>query len=246
MAREPDGRFARAADLRAALLAAGDTDLTGDDLTVAESRTAAAPAPAGPRPTFRQSERAWLVPTMLVVLVALALGTAGLLIGGSGGELLDRVRDAVRGSGSSAPVALAGATAFDPEGTGGENDDLAGAVRDGRPDSTWRTERYNDRTLPPFKSGVGIYVTLGSARDLDRLEVDSPTPRWRAQVYVAEQPGGSIGDWGAPVQEVTAGEAGTTRVDLDGRRGAVVLLWFTHVGEGPESRVEVAEMRVLA
>jgi serine/threonine-protein kinase len=244
MAREPADRFASAADLRAALLAS-DTELAPDDLTVADA-PAREPAPAGPTPTFRQSERAWLVPTLLVVLVALALGTAGLLLEGGGRELLDRVRDAVRGGGSSAPVALTGSAAYDPEGTGGENDELAGAVRDGAPDTTWRTERYDDRTLPPFKSGVGIYVSIASARALDALEVDSPTPGWRAQVYVAERPGAAISDWGEPVQEVTAGPAGTTSIDLQERRGAFVLLWFTYVGDGPESRAEVAEMRVLA
>jgi serine/threonine-protein kinase len=251
MEREPGDRYPDAASVRAALLAAGDPDLTTGDLTAigrhdAAAVNAAAPPAARP-PTFRQSERAWLVPTLLVVLVALALGTAGLLLSNSGSELLDRVRDAVGGgSDAPAPVDISSAVAFDPEGSGGEYDELADAVRDGSPDTAWRTETYEDRTLPPFKSGVGIYVTVVAPRQLQTLEVVSPTPGWRAQVYVAEQPGGAIGDWGEPVTETTAGPAGTTRIDLDHRRGSAVLLWFTYLGDGAAARAEVAEIRVLA
>jgi serine/threonine-protein kinase len=255
LAREPDARYQSAADMRAALVAADDMGIAaGADATYADTGYATTPAappasaPAGPTPRFTQTERAWLVPTLLVVLVAVSLGVVGLLWSGSGaGDLLGDLGDAL-GGGSSTPAALvvAEARAFDPEGRppGDENNDLAPNVRDADPATAWRTERYNDPDLTALKPGVGIWVRVeGRGTSLDVLEVDSPTARWRAEVYVAPAPAGDLAGWGAPVATVDGAKAGTTRISLGGAEGSAVLLWLTHVGDG--NRTEISELRVL-
>jgi serine/threonine-protein kinase len=246
MARDPGARFASASELRAALLAASDRGLaTDDDLSLAVPPIPA--TPSGPAPRFTQSERAWLVPTLLVVLVAVSLGTVGLLFSGAG-DLIPGVPH-FGGGGKPKLQPIVDAVAFDPAGDQHEKDALASNVFDGNPETAWETENYNDRQLPPFKPGVGIVVRIGTATTLDSLEVDSPTPGWRAQVYVADSVPTELGGWGSPVateSDVTAAaDGGTTKVDLKGRRGSAVLLWITYVGDAPRHGTAIAEVRVL-
>jgi len=263
MARDPADRYQSAAELRAALLAAGaraddDADLdpdstvlaAGPDATTALARPRAAPAgPREPAPSFTQTERSWLIPTAVVVVVALALGLAGVLIGRSGaGSLLDEVRDAIggRGGGSASAIGITGAQAFDPTGDGRENDDRAPLVHDGDPTTTWRTEGYDDRDITRLKDGVGIIVTLERAADLDRLEIDSPTNGWRALVFVADAPAGDLAGWGEPVATTEGLPAGTNEIDLGGTRGAAVLVWIVDRGDAPgRAAAEIGEIRAL-
>ncbi|MEO7428017.1 MAG: protein kinase [Acidimicrobiales bacterium] len=265
MAREPDDRFASAADLRAALLAAGATPSPAADLTVTtlgvapesggDTRFTMAP-PAAPSsapasgPSFRQTERSWLVPTALVVLVAVALGIAGLLLDRSGaGGILGGVRDAIGGgpSGTPTPLALTGATAFDPTGDGAENNALAHNVLDGNPATAWRTEGYNDRDITRLKAGVGIALTLTTSAALDHVELQSPTNDWRVVVYVANAPASDLAGWGAPIATTGSLAAGTNSIDLHGAHGAAVLIWIVDRGDGAgRAAAEIQEARLVS
>ena len=266
MARQPRDRFDSAADLRAALLAAGATPAADGDLTAALAapvdatvaaaapRGATAPASAGPPPgpSFRQTERSWLVPTVIVVLVALALGIAGLLIDRSGaGDLLGGVRDAIGGGQRSVDLPTTGARSFDPPcgasrcegaqqgGDGRENDGDAGNVRDGDLATSWTTERYDDPDITALKPGVGIVLTLGSPAELRELVVTSPTDGWHATAYVAAADGRALGDWGDPLGAPAELAAGVNTIDLEGTSGQAVLLWITRAGA--DGRVEIQE-----
>ncbi len=261
MARDPDERYDTAADLRAALLAAGATPSPDGDLTmttvgaapghtsvVASPAAPPAAAAAAPAPSFRQTERSWLVPTTVVVVVALALGIAGVLLGRSGaGTFLDDVREAIGGAADDATaVPVTDATAFDPGGTGGENDDLASNVHDGDPTTSWRTEGYNDRDITRLKPGVGIILTLESAATLETLELLSPTNDWRAVIYVADAAGTTLAEWGDPVATPDPLPAGTNPIDLEGARGGAVLVWIVDRGDAPgRAPAEIQEARVL-
>ena len=140
LARDPAARFPTATDVRAALLGAG-----ADDRAAAVDPTTSEPVPGSPVPPppsgartpgafpaggtppgnvpvrFRDSERRWLVPTLLVVLVAVALGLAGLLIKGSsstlfgdgGGSAGETPAAAEPASGA---VTISGVVDFDPRG----------------------------------------------------------------------------------------------------------------------------------
>ncbi len=267
MARDPDGRFASAADFRAALLAAGATpppeaDLTAitvgplGDRTTAVPRPAAgvpgAPIAASPGPSFRQTERSWLVPTALVVLAAVSLGVAGLLLDRSGaGKLLEGVRDVIGGPSGDAVIQLplAGASSFDPAdlgGDGSENDELVGNAIDGDLGTAWRTEGYNDRDITRLKSGVGLVVRLDSPAEFARLELDSPTNDWRVQVYVASAVPSSLAGWGDPVVTTEGLPAGSSTIDLGGVSGGAVLVWIVDRGDAPgRAPAEIQEARLF-
>ncbi|MEX2294122.1 MAG: protein kinase [Acidimicrobiales bacterium] len=263
MERDPHNRFDSAADLRAALLAAGATpsratDLTATTIEVAPNggNEAWPPAPAehrpavsdSPAPSFRQTERSWLIPTLLVALVAVALGIAGLLLGRSGaGGLLGDVRDVIGGGGDGGSVAieLTAAVAFDPSGDGAENNELANNVRDGDPDTAWRTEGYDDRDITSLKPGVGIVMVLPESVALDRLEMQSPTKDWRVVIYVASQPAPDLAGWGEPVTSASGLRPGTNEIDLLGARGKAVLIWIVDRGDGEgRAAAQIQEARL--
>lgn len=270
LARDPAERYQSATEMRAALLAAGAApteapDLTSTTIEAAPDHTAAAARPAltpppargpvavEPAPSFTQTERSWLIPTAIVVLVALALGLAGLLIGRSGaGDLLGDVRDAIGGgdgSSSVAAVTAVDAQAFDPPELGGdgrENDDDAANVIDGDPTTTWRTEGYDDRDITLLKEGVGLVLTLEEAVAVDRLEIDSPTNDWRARVYVSGSAHDDLAGWGEPVAVTEGIPAGTGRIELGDAEGAFVLVWIVDRGDAPgRAAAEISEIRVF-
>ncbi|HEX4866703.1 MAG TPA: protein kinase [Acidimicrobiales bacterium] len=265
MAREPADRYQSATELRAALLSAGaaplaEPDVTSTTIEAAPGLTAGVPRPVDPgapsagapapvAPSFRQTERSWLVPTAVVVVVALVLGLAGLLLGRSGaGDLLGGVRDAIGGGSdtAAAAVTVTDATAFDPSGDGHENDDDTDKVRDGDPATSWQTEGYNDRDITKLKDGVGIMLTLDQARTLDHLEIDSPTNDWKIQVFVAGAPAGDLAGWGEAVATTEGLPAGTNNVDLGGAKGSAVLVWILDRGDAKgRAAARIDEIRVV-
>jgi hypothetical protein len=269
MARDPDERFESAAALRAALLAAGATttgesDLTATtftprvDATTAAGRPVEPAPPADAGPSFRQTERSWLIPTVIVVMVAIALGVAGLLFDRSGaGDLLGDVREAIGGRAPAAPVAITAVRAFDPPcdaslcepgqrgGDGRENDDDAPLAADGDPQTSWRSEGYDHRDITLLKPGVGLVLQLEAAKDLTSLEVESPRSGWKALVYVADTDPGTLAGWGEPVATTDALAAETSEIDLGGARGAAVLLWIVDRGDfDGRAPAEISEVRV--
>jgi hypothetical protein len=272
MARVPEERYDSAADLRAALLGAGaapspETDLTGTHVATAPAVPAPPLAPGAPAtplatapatPSFRQTERSWLVPTLLLVALAVALGTAGLLLGRSGaGDILGGVKDAITGTPEAELVPISAVDAFDPScdqsacaagqrgGDGQENDDLAGFAIDDQGDTTWRTEGYNNRDITALKPGVGLVLQLASVQELTELQVDSPTNGWRAEVYVAGSDPGNLGGWGEPVATTDSLPAGTSSISLGDTEGGAVLIWITDRGDATgRAPAEIAEVRV--
>ena len=261
MARSPQQRYRSASDLRAALLAAGaapnlEADLTLTTLTTAPSAAAqpatnTPPAPSEPQSTFRETERSWLVPTLMLVLIAVSLGVAGALLERSGaGDVLVTVRDAITGpsEGTSAAIAISTAKSFDPFGDSQENDGDAVGVTDTDPATTWSTERYDNRDITALKPGVGLVLTGAESSQLLDLTLTSPTNDWSATFYVATTDPGSFEGWGAPVATMSGIAAGTTTIDLGKTKGQAVLVWITDRGDGtPEPRVtiETASLRGL-
>jgi len=256
IAREPDRRFPSAQALCSALdgldlrrLA----DEPADDATVGFRLDDDTPAPpSGEAARFRHSERSWLVPAALIIVVAVTLGVVGLVL--SGNEVGRSIFDAATGNDrrsttAAAPLPLDGAPAsFDPFGSGGEHDDELPLAVDGDAATAWTTERYRSRSLGGLKPGVGIVLRLRDVADLGRLELDSPTQDWAVEVYAADDADADLGGFGSPIASAR-GIAGGVVLDLGGARGSVVLVWITDLGDGsvgsPYS-VAIAEARVYA
>jgi serine/threonine-protein kinase len=238
MAKDPTQRYASAAELAGALRS---LDL-GDDAvpSIVHDPT----PPSGVAPSFRQTERTWLVPAAVIVGIAVVLVVLGVVL--SGTDVAPSILRRGGGGGAAAepagPVATSAARSFDPQGDGGENDRDVALVRDGDPSSTWQTSRYNTREFGGLKDGLGVIVELPEPVDVSRVRVVSPGG-WSGRIYVADTAGATLADWGTPASDDQAEVGGTATFELrDDTRGRAVLLWFTRLaGDG---RAAVGEITV--
>lgn len=251
LSREPAGRPATASDLRAQLLGANPDQHANegaDHTAIAPLAEAAAAEPD----SFTRSERNWLVPMVLVIVIGLALTLAGVLIGRTetGQEFFERARQVVTQSDSqtaeSRTLTIDRAQTFDPIGGDGENDDLVHLAVDGDPSTSWPTEFYNVGTWER-KEGVGLIVVLDQPAGIDQVVVESSSNNWAASVYLAAEPQAELTAWGEVVTARDSVASGAATFDLSGAQGAAVLLWFTDLGDysDPEAlRLFVDEVTV--
>jgi hypothetical protein len=239
MARDPEQRYASASDLRSALLAIDLSRLHEEDRTTALDPVDPTPAP-GTDIGFARRERSWLVPAVLIIVVAITLGVVGVLVGTSdvGRQIFGTKDEPTTPTTTGAAITLLRPRSFDPAGDQEENDDELPLLHDGDAGTAWRTDRYATPAFGGLKPGVGVILPLEAQATLGTLSVDSSSAGWTASVYVADQVGSTLAAWGKPV-----GELGTNRtVDLGGRRGGAVLLWITHLGG--DGRVSLGEVRL--
>jgi serine/threonine protein kinase len=238
MSREPDDRYHSATDLRGALLAIDLSRVDDESRTSSIELLDPTPVP-GIDVGFARRERSWLVPTALILVVAITLGVVGVLVGRSdvGQEIFGTKKKAATNV-TGQPIAFQAPRSFDPPpGDGEEHDSELPLLHDGNAGTIWRTDRYDSSALGGLKNGVGVVLPLGSATELGTLQVDSPTSGWKASVYLADAPATTLAGWGQPV-----GTLSGTSLDLGGRKAGAVLLWITDLG--PERRVELAEVRL--
>lgn len=169
------------------------------DLDAVTGATAAPPTrppttPAAP-PRRRVRTAVWLAPLLLLLL-----GGGGAL-GAWATGLLDRTADEIPAetdagpaaaievppptpepaepAPSAAPIALAASdlTVFDPldpDGVGTEYDERLPRLVDDDPDTAWQTEGYDDPDLG--KEGVGFVVDLGTATEVESVQLALDTP----------------------------------------------------------------------
>jgi eukaryotic-like serine/threonine-protein kinase len=135
---------------------------------------------------------------------------------------------------------------YNPFGTGPENRDLIGNVVDGDPNTTWSTEQYYDGTLKkPGGVGLGIYLDAAPQVLAKALEIQTPTPGFSAQVYVADRielelPYGnstplSARGWQGPVGASTDVRSGQRiPLTLSGHPHRYYLVWLTTLPPGME------------
>ena len=244
MARDPDHRYPSAAAFRAALLAASRGTAPAPPLKLASPQTSpgdstvathvpreADHTPTGSPPTFVRTERGWLVPTIVIVLVATILIVVGVFVAGGGG--VPHIPGI--GGGNNSPTAtnavtITGAAAFDPPpGDGTENDADAPKAIDGDPATFWQTQGYNDPAIK-IKPGVGLSLTLAQSAKLKTLKITSLTTGWSVQIFVANSPKSDLTSWGDPVAQKDGIAEGTLTLDLGGHQGAAVLIWITNIG----------------
>lgn len=136
------------------------------------------------------------------------------------------------------------ATSFDPQtsdATKEENEQLAPLAIDDDPGTAWRTENYRLPELSGLKDGVGLVLELEQRLPLNRIELDTGSTGWRAEIYVADSFAPDGADWGEPAAVI---EAGSNRVvrELGRREGSRVLLWIRDTGTtGGINRFELFE-----
>jgi serine/threonine kinase PknH len=133
-------------------------------------------------------------------------------------------------------IRLSAVGAYDPEGDGHENDDLAPLAVDGDATTFWKTERYHSFG----KTGVGLVLDARRARPIARVIVSTDTAGSSAEIQVGPNPNG-------PFHLVTRAQplTGTTTFKLARRPiGRYVVVWITAL---PDSAGEahVTEVRAF-
>lgn len=236
MAKSPADRYQSAAELASALRGLD----FHDDARPSVVRDPT--PPAGISPSFRQTERTWLVPAAVIIALAVGLTTMGFMFSQSEvGEGLLRRRQAPAAD-QGTPIAVSGVRSFDPQGDDRvENEGRAPAAADGDPGTLWATVRYKSADFGRLKDGVGLIVELPQTEKVQRVRVSGPTSGWSGAVYVADRAGTSLDDWGQPEEE-QSDISGSADFDFDPTEGRFVLVWITRLGDG--NRVEIAEITV--
>lgn len=247
MAKDPDDRYRSLAEFRSALMALRIVDETGviidgGGLTSDDAVPDVVRDPTPPRghvPLARPRERRVAPVAFVAGTVVVALVAAAVLLQ-AGGDDHETPADRAAGASAGEAIAIASVSSFDPQGSDGEENEARVAMaHDGRPQTVWRSDRYNSRAFGGLKDGVGLALQLERSEGVNRLVVRSTSSRWAASVYLADKPGRRLEDWGSPVASRREIDGDTT-FDLGGRRAGALLLWITD--PGTERRIEVAEV----
>ncbi|MEZ5373499.1 MAG: protein kinase [Microthrixaceae bacterium] len=251
LARDPEDRYQDAASMRRALLEAGTGELGAMDTPPVAEPGGDDPTPTNETSNF-STERRWLVPALVIALVGTALMVAAALLGGGGGE------------GNQPPTSdpdqvtveaidIIGAQDVDPDGDDREHPEERANATDGDPATSWSTERYGAADLGSNKSGVGIAWVVEPS-SIDRLDVNSPTRGWSADVYVLDDQSELV-DFDPEAAQLVASlgpvTEQTTQVDLRGTQGEAVLVWITNLGDADPAEdlpysVQISEVSLFA
>jgi hypothetical protein len=138
--------------------------------------------------------------------------------------------------GGTPRVRLSAVGAYDPEGDGHENDDLAPLAVDGDATTFWKTERYHSFG----KTGVGLVLDARRVRPISRVVVSTDTAGSSAEIEVGRNPNG-------PFNLVTRAQplTGTTTFKLAKRPiGRYVVVWITAL-PGSAGEAHVTEVRAF-
>ncbi len=190
---------------------------------------------------------------LIVAIVAIALViAAGKTHRGTG------VAPGIASRAGLEPVQLSQTAAHDynPFGTGPENRDQVENVVDSDPNTTWSTEQYYDGTLKKAGGmGLGIYLDAAPRVLAKAVEIQTPTPGFAVQIYVADQvevelPYGSstplaARGWQGPVgASAHVHDAERIPLALSGRPYRYYLVWLTTLPPGMESAT-IAELTLF-
>jgi hypothetical protein len=228
LAHDPSDRFQRAEDMALALApaipppaVAGRAERPPEEVST------------GARSFFRT----WMA-APLILLTATAVAAGGVLFFQQSQE-----SDAPAGE----TVEIAAAADHDPHGDGQENPTTVPSAIDGSVETVWSTEGYNNPELGGLKDGVGILLDLGAPRDVGGIDLRTPTPGWRFELYGGQDP--------QSLEEPLTSSDGSrsfvaqseTALELVASRHRYVLVWFTELVGAADGhyRAEIAEVDVL-
>lgn len=199
-----------------------------------EKALRAAPTPRAPKTDTGTTSRRLLLAAAALIVLAVGLVAVGFFLsGGSAPVVPTPTTDAAVATTvtTAAPttlptgsVAAIEATAFDPFGEGGENDQLAPNLLDGDLTSDWRTERYLD-PIQLLKPGVGVTVRV--IGEPGQLQLVGMSPETVFEIYWSAQRLEDPSQW-----ERIAGAGatpGSTSIELPPRSNGFWLLWLTQL-----------------
>ncbi len=186
-----------------------------------------------------------------VPLIIIGLAVCGLVVGG---VLLTDIETRM-GIGEEVPsnpldeggpgLSIIGLRSFDPQSLDDEKEEreeITGLAADGDRSTAWTTESYRRRELGGLKDGVGLLIEIDESLPLNRIELDTNTEGWEAEIYIGSEFADDGSNWGEPAAVVDAGSNRVVR-ELGRAEGNVVLLWIRDTGlSGERFRFELAEV----
>ncbi|MCW2990223.1 MAG: serine/threonine protein kinase, partial [Solirubrobacterales bacterium] len=130
---------------------------------------------------------------------------------------------------------------YDPFGSDGEHHEQAAAAVDRTVSSSWSTEGYQGGVLN--KPGVGLYVDAKPGVAAVRIDIRTPTPGWKGEVYVAKDavPKDFPGDWISLGKIDDAQRKTSLDLDTASNRYRYYLVWITQLPPGQE-RAQISEI----
>jgi len=231
--RHPDAATLEA-DLEDAL--AAEASRTGTSTGEATAVLRTLPADARRRLPLRLRMR---IPVLLLVLMIAVAGALVYLV-------LDQAADRAQrgtGPGTSTPqpgeqivsVKRTSASDYDPLGDDEEHAEEAPLAVDQDSATAWTTETYQNDTLTKPEgsaAGVGLYIDAEPSVNGRRLEIQTPEPGWKMEIYGARSK--PSGDW--PSDDWTKLGGGTVesrkqsfKLDTGDRRYRYYLVWITEL-----------------
>ena len=177
-------------------------------------------------PRFAIAEFRWLVPVIIVVVLAILALTLGVEFANNLGK--KKAQPSSSASAQAAALEITGARDFDPRpGNGSENPQQVPDAYDGDQASAWSTLDYATADVGG-KKGVGLIFDLGKVEAIGRLQLQTSLPGWDAEIRVANQQGSAATDFRL-VKPIIAGSGVQTVMLPAGTSARYVLLWITHL-----------------
>jgi eukaryotic-like serine/threonine-protein kinase len=141
---------------------------------------------------------------------------------------------------------------YDPQGDGEEHDELSPLAVDRDTGTSWTTESYEGGQITKVKAGdgppgVGIYVDARPGVEAVRMEIQTPTPGWRAEIYGADRssPPEELGSGWTRIGAVTMrNEKQRFRINEGEERFRYYLVWITELPPDSE-KVEISEIALF-
>jgi serine/threonine-protein kinase len=252
--KDPAKRYADIGEMIDDLSTALEVEAARAGTTTGEATSVLQAVPPAKRKLSARMRWSWGL-IALALLIAAAVVVIIVIDSGGNTPIVGNHENGTPQKSSGSPVAIEGATDYDPEGDGHEDPETVELAVDGNPTGTaWSTEHYDTDTFAGTKSGpnpgVGLYVTTKAAVSPTTMKIQSPTPGWDAQIFAAAAgPPEAIEEWGEPVGEVKEAEQ-EEEVQLHlGEAAKYFLIWFTRASPASDQegryQVEISDIKLF-
>jgi eukaryotic-like serine/threonine-protein kinase len=257
-AKDPTKRYEDIGEMIDDLSTALEVEAARAGSTTGEATSVLDAVPPAQRKLSSRARWSWAA-IALIAIVAAGFLVATQLIGSGDTPVVGKNEEGGGGGGKGKPtgeaVAIESAHAYDPEGDDHEEDQTEELAIDGNPTGTsWTTEHYDTDTFAGTKSGpdpgVGIYVTSKAVASPKKMEIQTPTPGWDAQIYAAPSgPPEGIEEWGEPIGTVqNADKDNEVQLHL-GKSAKYFLVWFTKASPASDQedrfQVEISDIKLF-
>ncbi|WP_226346805.1 protein kinase family protein [Agilicoccus flavus] len=130
---------------------------------------------------------------------------------------------------AAAPVKIASATGFDPEGNGSENNGRAARVIDGKTDTRWTSEGYKQPFGDGGKKGIGVLLTLPAGSTVRKVDLDLGDVEQTVSVYAGDARRITADGLVGTAADASGKVAVTAKAPIQGAR--YVIVWVTKTAE---------------